>query len=215
MTMNSKEFLKNFVPNNKPTTILNTQYVIISRRIKCMNKRRAVVSANFLFPNNSILSEYTVDGDLDVFFDGYIEQLSENIPFLAALIKGVIEEKFNIVFMCTKAEEKLGYLDALRYFVESTFGFPIYQYREDKIKKSKYEKYNKKKILKKCNKILKHAEDSQLRRMESSITGRKKLASDMSKKEMAKKLKKIGVVGVKEMSKSEMKEYLDEFYIYE
>lgn len=180
-----------------------------------MKKRGNIVSANFLFPNNSILSEYTVDGDSDEFIDAYMNQLSENMPFLATLIKGVIEEKFNIVFMCTKAEEKLGYLDALRYFVESTFHFPIYKYSKNKIEKSKYEKYDKKKLLKKCNKLLKNAEETQLKTMESTVTGRRKLASKMSKKEMAKKLKDIGVVGIKSMNKAEMKEYLEEFYIYD
>ena len=213
--MNSKQFLEHFVPKNKSKIVLGTQYVIISRRIKSMKNRKSVVTANFLYPNNSILSEYTVDSDSDAFFDAYIDQLSDNIPFLATLIKGVIKDKYNIVFMCTKAEEKLGYFDALRYFIESTFKFPIYTYKKDKIEKSKYDKYDKKKILKKCNKILKNAQKSQLDRMESCIEGRRKLASKMSKKEMIKKLKEIGVVGIGSMSKEEMKEYLEEFYVYE
>ena len=41
-----------------------------------MKKNGNIVSANFLFPDNSILSEYTVDGDSDAFFDAYINQLS-------------------------------------------------------------------------------------------------------------------------------------------
>lgn len=213
--MNSKQFLEHFVPKNKSKIVLNTQYVIISRRIKSTKHRKNVITANFLYPDNSILSEYTVDGDSDAFFDAYINQLSDNIPFIATLIKGVIEDKYNIIFMCTKSEEKLGYFDALRYFIESTFNFPIYIYKKDKIEKSKYDKYDKKKILKKCNKILKNAQKDQLDRMESCIEGRRKIAAKMGKKEMAKKLKEIGVVGITGMTKEEMKEYLEEFYVYE
>ena len=108
--LTSKVFQNVFLKEEKDSDILKAQYVIVSTRIRKREEQDNIISAqSILYPNASVCSALT-DDDLR---ERYLNQLMGCKPFLATLIKGSIEEKYNIVFICTHKERKLKYLQYL------------------------------------------------------------------------------------------------------
>ena len=201
--MTSKDFQNIFLKNEKDKDILNAQYVISSLRIRKRKEHDNIISAqSILFPGANVCSALT-DEDMR---ERYLNQLVSAKPFLAALIKGSIEEKYNIVFLCTKNEGKMKYLKYLSEFVYLEFGYPIYEYKKFANGSAVILDYNEKKVLKICNTILKKAKDNQFKKDITTKEGRKRIAKDfkkMSKSELKKNLKSRNLY-TKGMSKSDM-----------
>lgn len=208
--MTSKVFQDTFLENESDKDILKASYVIVSTRIRKKHEHDNVVSAqNVLFPDARVCSAMT-DDDLR---ERYFDQLMANKPFLATLIKGSIEEKYNIIFLCTKKENKLKFLRYLSEFVYLEFDYPIYEYKNYANGALKLVKYNKKKVIKKCDKILKKAKQDYYKREIKTKDGRKRVVQDfkkMDKSELKKILKKRNLYS-KGMSKGEMVEMMELF----
>lgn len=208
--MNSKTFKDEFLQLESYKDILNSQYVLVSTRIRSGGKYQNVISANnIIYPNPSVF----IAMDDDIFRERYLEQLESCKPFLATLIKGSIEEDFNIIFMCSKKENKINYLQILADFVFLEFGYPMYEYRLYCIGACKLYKYDKYKILKKCNKILDKAKIHEIEkasRKASHIEEIEKRLKELSKDELKKELKSRSLYK-KGMSKSDMIEMLSAF----
>ena len=114
--MNSKVFQDVFLVNENDQDILNAQYVLVSTRIRKRESRKNIISANaILFPDADVCCTLT-DED---FRERYFNQCHKNKPFIATLIKGSIEENYNIIFMCTKKESKMKYLKYLHQLYQS------------------------------------------------------------------------------------------------
>ena len=209
--MNSKTFQDDFLSNERDKDILNAQYVLVSTRIrKGDGKYKNIIAASTtLYPNNSALMKLTED---DIRSE-YFEQLDENRGLLATLILGSIEKKYNIIFLCTKNESKLKYLKYLSEYVFMEFDYPIYDYKKYSYNKIGIIEIDKNKIIQKCNKILKQLKKERSKELESTKSGRMKLAQkfkSLSKKEMKKELMKRDLY-IDDMSKKEMVEMFELF----
>jgi hypothetical protein len=155
--MNSKEFQNIFLVNETDQDILKAQYVLASSRIRRRGEKydNIISGMNILYPDVSVLSNIT-DDDIR---EEYFRQLDKSLPFIATLIKGSIEEGYNIIFMCSYQERKLKHLKYFSEYVLMEFDYPIYDYRLYAEGISELYKYNKNKVLKKCNKILKRSKE--------------------------------------------------------
>ena len=209
--MNSKTFQDDFLSNERDKDILNAQYVLVSTRIrKGDGKYKNIIAASTtLYPNNSALMKLTED---DIRSE-YFEQLDENRGLLATLILGSIEKKYNIIFLCTKNESKLKYLKYLSEYVFMEFDYPIYDYKKYSYNKIGIIEIDKNKIIQKCNKILKQLKKERSKELESTKSGRMKLAQEfksLSKKEMKKELMKRDLY-IDDMSKKEIVEMFELF----
>lgn len=208
--MNSKVFQDNFLTNEKDQDILNAQYVLVSNRIRKRKEHDNIISAySILFPNASTCSAITDDE----FEERYYEQLNNSLAFISTLIKGSIEEKYNIIFLCTKKESKLKYLDLFSDFVYLEFGYPVYEYKKYASGASPLRKYDKDKVIKKCNKILNEVKKNSYNNDVKTEKGRERIMKNyksMKKKDLMKELKKRDLY-IEDMSKSEMLDMLEVF----
>ena len=210
--MNSKVFQNDFLTNEKDDDILEAQYVVASSRIRIDREGQIdnIISAKaMLFPDAYVCSGVTADE----FRSRYFEQCEKNSAFISTLIKGSIEEGYNIILLCTHKERKLKYLDYLSQYIYIEFGYPVYEYKTYSSGKYELVKYDKEKVLKKCNKILKETKEIQKERLLSTDNGRKSILKEykkMSKKELKKILKKRNLY-TDGMDKSEMIDTLEVF----
>ena len=208
--LTSKVFQKNFLQNEKDSDILDAQYVIVSTRIRKREEQDNIISAqSILYPNATVCSALT-DEDLR---ERYLNQLMGCKPFIATLIKGSIEEKYNIVFICSHKERKLKYLEYLADFIYMEFGYPLYEYKLYSDGAIRLIKYKKDKVLKKCNKILDKAKNDHYMKEIKTKEGRKRVVKDFKK---MKKSELISILDKKNlyvdgMSKGEMVEMLELF----
>ena len=127
--MHSKTFFNEFLNNESDRDILKAQYVCVSTHIRRRdtNMENVICMNNILYPGSSVLNK----GTFDDMRDAYHEQLSEDaLPLIAELIRGSIEDKLNIIFLCTKKEWKLKYLKWLAEFIIIEFDYPVYNYRK-------------------------------------------------------------------------------------
>lgn len=211
--MDSKTFLKDFVKLN-PKEVLKTQYIIVSNTIKNAGRYKSVISGNQLFPSAKLICALEDDNDLEEFNEEYTESLSASDPFFAVLIKGAIEKKFTIVFLCNTIEyKKLGYLKLIAKYVKRRFKYPMYCFKDLKDSGNPSpEKYDKEKVLKICNKVLRDAEAKQKKERMKTQSGRKDILSKMSKSEMIRELKSMDLY-YKGMSKRDMKDALNVFFV--
>lgn len=189
--MTSKVFQDIFLVNESDQDILEAQYVLVSSRIrrKDASKTNIISAMNTLYPNAHVYSALT---DKD-FRERYIEQLVENETLLSALIKGSIDEKYNIIFLCTKNEGKMKYLKYLSEFIYMEFGYPVYEYSQFASGACHILKYDKEDVLKHCNRILKEAEKNDFENKMQSEHGREAIIrayKKMKKCKLVKILKK-------------------------
>lgn len=209
--MNSKVFQNHFLINEKDKDILKSQYVLISTRIRKTDEKfgNVITAQNFLFPTGDVMMKLT---DEDV-REAYFYQLEENKVFLATLVKGSIEKGFNIIFMCTKNEDKLHFLKYLSEYIFMEFGYPVYEYKSYVLGYSSERDYDKSKVIKKCNKILKVAKDQKYHENLKSDYGRAIIKNDfrqLTKKEMKKQLESRNLY-TKGMTRKEMIEVFELF----
>lgn len=193
-----------------PKHALKAQYVIVSSTIRRNRKyEKNVVAAPNLYPEQQLLLDYDNYKD-ENYRDGYFEKLSEreNKTLLATFIKYSIEEKATIIFLCGHKEKKYRYLNYIKDFIESEFGYKVYDYKKTGLVKDT--KNNDEYALKKCEQVIKYAKDSEMARMMRTESGRKQYAKSLKKSELKKKLKASGLY-YKGMDKSEMIESFQVF----
>lgn len=211
--MNSKTFQNDFLTNEPDKDILKAQYVLVSTRIrKCDNDYDNIISArNYLYPDGDVMYRIT-DDDIR---DAYFNQLDNNKPLLATLVLGCIDEGFNVIFMCSKSEDKLHYLRYLAQYIYYTFDYPVYEYGDYSHNRIKLLNYNEKKVKKKCKKILEKAKKREREKNMRTEKGRNQIKNEfkeLSKKEMIKELDKRDLY-IDGMSKSEMVEMYELFVL--
>ena len=208
--MTSKTFRDVFVINEEDNDILETQYVVVSTRIIPKGKNENIINArNLLFPDPNVAMAL----DDDEFRYRYIKQLESQNAFFATLIRGSIDEKYNIVFICTKSENKMKYLKYLSEYIYMTFGYPCYEYKNYANGATPLIKYNKDKVLNICDKSLVKAQENDRKNKLKTKAGRKEIMKDY--KHLNKKyLKEILVernLYSPNMSKKDMLEMIEVF----
>ncbi len=147
---NSKDFIKLFLNNEKDKDILDCQYVLISYRIRSGGSMDNVLAYNALYPNSDVM----VERDKESFREAYYRQLKDYKSTLAILIKGSIEKKYNIIFICSKKENNVGYLGILADYIYEKFGYPVYEYSDYVNCKCDMVDFNKYKVLEKCERYI-------------------------------------------------------------
>ena len=124
--MTSKVFRDEFLVNERDNDILDAQYVIASTRIRRRDKsiKNIIIANAILYPDPDVCSSYSTEE----FKEKYFDQLDKSKYFLATLIKGSIEEGYNIIFICSKNEGKMKFLKYLSQFIYCEFDYPVYDY---------------------------------------------------------------------------------------
>lgn len=210
--MHSKIFRDVFLNHEDDNDILEAQYVIASSRIvrKDTSLDNIIVGRNYFFPDSDVCMAV----EDDTFRERYFNQLMKTEAFLATIIKGSIEEGYNIIFINTKSEEKnMHYLQYLSEFIYLHFHYPCYNYDTYASGACRLLKYNKDKVIKKCDEILEKAQEKDLQRKLSDPTKRKEVMKDyklLKKKELKEILKSRDLYS-KGMDKAEMLEMLELF----
>ena len=207
--MNSKTFRDSFLMREDDKDILKSQYVLVSTHIGYSDSLENVINAtSILFPSPEVFGHL----DWDMYEDDYFKQLEKNKTFFAQLIKGSIQEKFNIVFLCSKSESKFKYMQYISEFIRLEFDYPCYDYKKF-VDDGLLYKYNKDKVLKKCEKLIKIATDKRRELNSKTKEGRKenkKELKQMKKKELIKLMKDKGIY-TNGLDKDDMVEMLSTF----
>lgn len=212
--MTSKDFENIFLENEDDDDILDTQYVIVSSRIRSGGRYKNILSAyNILFPTNNVI----IEANLKKFKTAYIDYIEKNrLAFLASLVLACIEKKVNIVFICSKKESKLMFLEALAFVIYKNFDYPMYNYKEYVNGDISLIPYDSDKVAKKCKKILKKTSDlSNINKLQKFNEKDKEGAIKYFKKNpkrLKKILKKKGLY-TKSMNKYEMLDVLESMYV--
>lgn len=208
--MTSKVFRDIFLMNENDRDILKAQYVTVSSRIVYKERRKNIINGrNLLFPDPNVCMGI----DDEEIRERYMNQLANVRPFLSTIIKGSIEEKYNIIFICTKSENKLHYLQYLSEFIYMDFGYPCYEYSKYASGASQLIKYKKDKVLKICNANLEKAKKKHQESQMTTDEGRKEIMKDykkMKKKELRKILEARNLYS-ENMDKKDMLEMIELF----
>lgn len=210
--MNSKHFFDDFLNDEDLNIIKDTQFICVSTHIRRRDTRNdnIICLKNILYPNSTVFSKGT---DEDMEYE-YREQLKEEaLPLLSTIIKGVIKKNYTVIFICSKKEWKLHYLEWLENFIVEYFEFPVFNYidyRYDRYKTSYY-KYDEKQILKNINKIINNHDEYIFEKRLSSVQGKKEILKtylEMSRKELLAECKKRDCIYARTDSKEELLETL-------
>jgi hypothetical protein len=190
--MNSKEFIKGFLPAEKNAD--DFQYVLVSERITTTGELKNAKAFPRLIPPGPIVREF-IDGDKKAYKKVYLKYLQEiNIEaFVSIIVKSVIENDFKIVLICSKSEDEFKYLKYLCEYIEAvyklkTHTLETYLKNPDKANKIKNKDEVRKIIGKKFDKMNK--------------TGINLDSPAVQKKEVVKELKKLGRKELKRLAKS-------------
>lgn len=212
--MTSKVFQNVFLTNEPDDDILKAQYVIVSSRIRVRDKEHYpnILNAyNTLYPNSYVMSALTKE-DLTV---RYKENMREqNLALLASLVHISVSKNLNIIFLCTKSEKKLHYLDSLSELIYEEFHYPVYDYEMYSLGVSKIISFDKGKVEKRCKKYLKNAKHEYYRKIDDDEKRREVMMKDyknMSKKELKEILKRNNLYR-KDMDKEDMLEMVEVFF---
>ena len=212
-TMNTKTFNKIFSQED-PKHIEKTQFVVISKRIRKTVEEDTVVFCSKLFPSDMLLADYRNDYEDGFFEKEYRKYLDKTRLTLAVIIKGVLEDKYTLVFLCTLKEWKVGFMQILSDYIMDEFGYPIIDYKKYKIKKKlpKLDDFNERAILDRCNEIIVYEEKQRRKRLMKTRNGRKEIVDNMSTDEMRKELKRMNLYS-KGIDKHTMRELLYDFFV--
>ena len=210
--MNSKTFQDHYLVHERDSDILNTQYVIVSSRIrKRQNFKNILWAYNALYPQTNVMIKSTEEDKKEA----YMNFLKENnMGFLASLVLLSIDKDFTIVLMCTKNEWKLSHLQYIKEFIETEFKYPVYDYKKCILGKEKRVNINKQKTRKFIKNRVKKYKKEQL---EDSIEfSDNKEKSFKYFKEMTKTEKKKFLIShelyYNGMTQNEMNEMFDTFF---
>ena len=214
--MNSKVFRDNYLRYESDKTIHDAQYVLASTRIyKTREYKNIVKASSVLFPSSNVFI-----GDSDGFRDRYFEQLEKNIVFIAYLIKDSIEKKHNIIFICTKKEDKSTYLKYLSEFIYIRFGYPCYEYDNYAKGVTPLIEYSSDEVLKAIRPYIKEGKKNEKAYNMQSKEYRKKYIKKLKhrKSELIKEVKKLGYYSKKwekELYVNDNIPYIFNTFIYE
>ena len=201
--MDTKTLVEDYTNDHTREEILNTEFVIVSTRIQAGKEENVFKSG--LYSERVIFAldgEY--DRDFEIVYDKIMKS-TEMLGFIIKLMTFVLVEKRTVVLLCSPCEMKTKYIELVSNVIETLFKYPVIDYKKDKYKTFHYDPVVVAKRIKKMSNyladILLEDEDN-----------RKKAVKMMSKKEMKKELKKLDMYH-KDMSKSEMKDMLQTFYV--
>lgn len=203
--LDTKTLVNEFTDELSPGEILDCEFVIVSTRINA-SKTDKNVTMSPLYSEKLI---FALDSDdykenFDLIKSELLKSASKMSLIINMVTKSLIEKK-TIVMVCSKCEMKTGYLKLIADVIQDLFKYPVIDYKKDKEKEFVYTPTTVANRIKKVEKIV---TDNLL----NDADNREKAIKLMNKKEMKKKLKKMGLYS-KSMDKYDMKDMLKTFYV--
>ena len=206
--MNSKTFFKHFLEREDDTTILNSNYIIASKRIRKHSDIPNVATVhNLLYPNYLVFSEEKENKMIEKYFDQL--EYSEARGFFSLIIKASIKDDADFIFLTTKKEDRFPYLKWIQEYIMYVFQYPVYDYKAY-INGCEIVDYDEDFVLKKCKKVGKEVKEKQERMRAQSEEGRVSLIKSLKKKkkkEVIKTMKNFNLE-YKGLTKEEMLDLL-------
>lgn len=202
--LDTKTLVNVFTKEHTREEILNAEFVIVSTRVYSKNEKN-VFNSN-LYQEKLIFSLDGDDSERD--YEIVRKGLMTNeriVKFLIKLMTYVLIEKKTVILLCSTNEMKTGYLKLVSKVIENTFSYPIIDYKNDRFKTFYYDPVV---VAKRIKSMEKYLVDNLL----EDELNRKEAVKLMTKKEMKKELKKLGMYH-KDMTKSEMKDMLKTFFV--
>ena len=202
--LDTKTLVETFTKEHTRKEILDTEFVIVSTRI------HSKVEKNIF--NSELYQEkliFSLDGDdsnrdYEIVKRGLMDN-ERVVKFLIKLMTFVLVEKRTVVLLCSPNEMKTGYLRLVAKVIENTFSYPVIDYKKEREKTFYYDPVVVAKKIKVTEKYL-------LAHLLEDESNRKEAVKLMSKKEMKKELKKLDLYH-KDMTKSDMKDMLQTFFV--
>lgn len=202
--LDTKTLVETFTKEHTRKEILDTEFVIVSTRI------HSKVEKNIF--NSELYQEkliFSLDGDdsnrdYEIVKRGLMDN-ERVVKFLIKLMTFVLVEKRTVVLLCSPNEMKTGYLRLVSKVIENTFSYPVIDYKKEREKTFYYDPVVVAKKIKATEKYL-------LAHLLEDESNRKEAVKLMTKKEMKKELKKLDLYH-KDMTKSDMKDMLQTFFV--
>lgn len=186
----------------------NTNYLIMSSRIRTTVERDNVLNITNLFLNAGMLKGVGFNTESDSVlakeeFKNFLLKNPKALSIICATIECSILEEEDSVIMCSPNELKCDYMQVFCEVIEDLFQYPILRYPNTTLDFDLEEVINRLLYYKKT--VKKHLLST------ASNVDREKMLSKMKKKELKKELKKRGLYS-SSMEKSDMVEVLNAFY---
>lgn len=204
--MDGKTFKEVFAKKEDPDKILRSKFLIISGRIRNLNKfRKNVVKANHvLFPDNRLLADFGMF-DHGFFEREYRKTLKKAKGFLSSLVYNAVTKNKTIILLCSETEwNGTGYLKIIAQYIEDEFHYPVYDYKKYKKGKEKIRSFNREEVIDLCLKQQKEDRIEYVDEKMKTKSGCKELLQELSTKEMKRILINSDLY-VKGMGKKQMK----------
>ena len=202
--LDTKTLVETFTKEHTRKEILDTEFVVVSTRIQ--SKKEKNVFNSELYQEKLIFSLDGDDSNRD--YEIVKRGLMDNervVKFLIKLMTFVLVEKRTVVLLCSPNEMKTGYLRLVAKVIENTFSYPVIDYKKEREKTFYYDPVVVAKKIKAIEKYL-------LAHLLEDESNRKEAVKLMTKKEMKKELKKLDLYH-KDMTKSDMKDMLQTFFV--
>lgn len=185
VTMNSEKLYKKFLPEIDDTSAF--QFITISEDIKTSKKMRNIAPMPSLMPPPQ-LSKLFNNGEKQEFYDGYARYLqSPSIDFyIAAIVKSVISNDFQLILLCSKSEDEQEYLKILAKYISGVYKMDVFKVKDylkdpKKINKIKNKEEIEKIVDKKMKKFSKLGIDTNIDPNAQQAVTAKRVKEELSK----------------------------------
>ena len=204
--MDGKTFQKVFAKKEDPDKILKSKFLIVSSRIRNLDKfRKNVIKANhILLPDNRLQADLGIY-DNSFFEREYRKTLRSAKGFLSSLVYNSLIKNKTIILLCSENEwTGLGHLQLIAQYIEDEFHYPVYNYRKYKKGKEKIRSFDRDEVIQLCLKQQKEDRITYVDKKMRTDSGKKELLKELSTKEMKRMLINSDLY-VKGMGKKQMK----------
>ena len=196
IAMTSKTYFKHFIHDVDLKYVLDADYILASNRIKYGSKYKDQC-INLFYPPSEAIMKISDEDEINMkynspYIESYREYLEENKKQIALIVKSAILNRDQItIIMCTdKEKHALNHLRILQQYIFDEFDYLMMMYKKGMgVYREKYSQ----KTLDLCNKAIEKSDKKRKKELMQTRSGRAKYYSEMPKKKLKKKLKKIGI----------------------
>lgn len=209
--LNGRDFLETFIEKEIHD---NFQYLLVSTDIETVGEYKNVMKMPQLIPNAMIM-EYFMSKEKKMYkfeYNNFLRR-EEIRAIITTIMSAAVNNKFDIILLCSEEEDEYGYVKMIRKFIETEYNFPTYSYKKfckardtksfievEDIEKVKDQVVLEVERIKQLNISLGVDGDK--------ITKAKDMINDMSKKKMVKFCKAKGYKKYKDLEEKELRKYI-------
>lgn len=201
--MSTKTLVNEFTKDHKRKDILGCEFVPISSRIRFGNEKNIIKTKIYNYSKVFDLNNND-EQNLKIVEDYILSKPLEIIKLVEIMTRVLVDNQI-VILLCSENEWKTKYIIYVGKVIEKLFHYPIINYKKDKNKSFHYDPSD---VAKQIGNMEKYATKILLKQKQN----REKALKLMTKKEMKKTLKKLGLY-YDGMDKYEMKETLEVFYV--